>query len=145
MQNLDMPVEDLIDALRLTVGEGAGPDRAAVDLLAQDRGWLLRADFGECVEVFHDSETGETWARIQWDRVTTHLDQGRFTASASELSVLRIAASLGNGHLVDLRAAMMRVAPLTSAAVVDALVCAARVGDQVLVTRSPEVARRHLD
>lgn len=136
MKNLTK--DEMVQALHLAIGESAGPERAAVNLLASFPVWLERLDSVGAIDIIDDPETHEVGARIQWPRVGQMAWPG---ASSSEVAVLRVAASLASGAHIDLGAELARMSGRTAADVVDAVVAATRSGDTVLVTRSPGVAR----
>lgn len=148
MKNLDradLDLQTLVDALRLSA-ESAGPERAAIELLVEHRTWLDRDEFVS-YEIWQDPETNEIGARIDWKDVAEDLDliDAWSFPSASDLAVLRVATALAGSRPVDLRAELTRLDRSAGAAVVDAMVCATRVGDTVLVTRSPNNARQSAD
>lgn len=80
---------------------GVNADYAAVDLIANHRVWLLRADFAPFIQRGHYH--GEPTASIRWRAAHTALQRGRLPCSGSEADVLRIAASLAAGVPVQLR------------------------------------------
>ncbi|MGH3180429.1 MAG: hypothetical protein ACRDOH_20520 [Streptosporangiaceae bacterium] len=84
-------------------------DEAAVELVLRHGYWVCREDFtGPFVHGWADPElTGDRPAAgIDWQGAVEGLDRGELPCAASELAVLRIAASLGAGVPVDLRAVL---------------------------------------
>lgn len=78
---------------------------AAVELLIGHRSWLVRDDFGVCVEScrgFH----GEAMAAIDWRAAWAALEDGHLPCSSGERQVLRVAASIAEGVPIDLRDAV---------------------------------------
>jgi hypothetical protein len=81
-------------------------DEAAVELVLRHGCWICREDFtGPFVHEQADPELtgGQPAAGIDWRGAVEGLDRGGLPCSASELAVLRIAASLGAGVPVGLR------------------------------------------
>lgn len=81
---------------------GVNADYAAVDLIANHRVWLLRADFAPFIQRGHYA-SGEPIAAIRWQAAHTALQRGQLPCSGSEADVLSIAASLGAGIRISLR------------------------------------------
>lgn len=138
---------DLIDGLR-NWADGFSADRAAVELLIEHGSWLTRSDFiDQCVDIVPDDELVDPdrpVSIIDWENVFQALTGG-LPASDSEVGMLRIAASLGAGHPVNLRYALVGLDARNAAAVVDAVITATQSGDDVLATRSPAAPRRVID
>jgi hypothetical protein len=82
---------------------GVNADYAAVELIANHRVWLRRADFAPFIQRGRYHATGEPMATIRWRAAHTALQRGQLPCSGSEANVLRIAASLGAGIPVSLR------------------------------------------
>lgn len=83
-------------------------DEAAVELLLRHGHWAGHGEFvrrfaqvGACPDL-----AGAPVACIDWQAAAAGLGGAGLACSASEASVLRIAASLGGGALVSLRAAL---------------------------------------
>jgi hypothetical protein len=96
---------------------------AAVELLIGHRWWLARDDFLANVEFcrgFH----GESMAAIDWQAVWVALEDGHLPCSSSERQVLRVAASIADGVLVDLGAAVGCLDAANSVLVARALLAA---------------------
>jgi hypothetical protein len=75
--------------------------QAAVGLLCGHRHWLERPDFaGSCVGT-GDPPSAAAW--IEWTGALTALDAGELPCSGGEARILRLAAGLAEGHLLDLR------------------------------------------
>lgn len=76
---------------------------AAVELLIAHAVWLRRNDFVDrFVDTVGDLAGGTVLAWVRWRAATRALDAGRLPCSDSEAQVLRIAASLAEGVLLDL-------------------------------------------
>ncbi|MGH3823685.1 MAG: hypothetical protein ACRDRA_12790 [Pseudonocardiaceae bacterium] len=76
---------------------------AAVELLIGHAVWLRRNDFVDRFVDTADDLAGEGMlAWVKWSAVVRALDAGWLGCSGSEARVLRIAASLAEGVLVDL-------------------------------------------
>jgi len=138
----------LVDGLR-NWAEGMAADRAAVELLIQHDSWLRRGDFlNLCVYTIPAEElldVNRPVSLISWDATVAALDSYDLPASGSAVGILRLAASLGAGHPVNLRDALVGLDPSNSAAVVDAVITATQSGKHVLATRSPAAPRRIVD
>ena len=77
---------------------------AAVELLIGHRSWLSREDFVEtAVECGRGLADGTVMAAVDWESAIAALDDGRLPCSGGEGQMLRIAASIAGGVLVDLR------------------------------------------
>ncbi|MEV2276173.1 hypothetical protein AB0I72_11345 [Nocardiopsis sp. NPDC049922] len=132
----------LIEGLRAWA-DGFAADRAAVELLITHGAWLSRADFlTRCVDIVPTEELIDPdtpVAIIDWERVIRYLEgwEGGLPASSSEVAVLAVAASIGAGHPVDLRDALLGLDATNTAAVATALVTAAQVEDRVTVDLKP--------
>jgi hypothetical protein len=79
---------------------------AAIDLIATHRVWLTRPDFGPFIQHGRCHATRAPMALIRWRAAITALGQGRLPCSSSEADILRIAASLGAGVPIRLRAVL---------------------------------------
>lgn len=80
---------------------------AAVELLIGHGRWLARADFIEgFVETGAGLSDGTPMAWIDWEAAVAASQAGGLPCSDSEAGVLRLAASLAEGGLVDLRDAV---------------------------------------
>jgi hypothetical protein len=79
---------------------------AAVGLIATHRVWLPRPDFHPFIQYGHCHGTGQPTALIRWRAAVTALNQHRLPCSTSEADILRIAASLGAGTPIRLRAVL---------------------------------------
>ncbi|WP_031158130.1 hypothetical protein [Streptosporangium roseum] len=87
--------------------KGLYTDEAAVELVVRHDVWLRRADFHRFIQVETDPETvGTPMAMVQWQDAADALNTGDLAGSTSETAVLRIAAALGGGGPVDLRACL---------------------------------------
>lgn len=93
---------DLVDALREHV-VGITAETAAVDLLANHRVWLTRADFVAFIQHGRCHSTGQPMAMIRWRAAHLALAHGKLPCSNSEADILRIAASLAIGLPISLR------------------------------------------
>ncbi|MET9782664.1 hypothetical protein ABZY32_16500 [Nocardiopsis alba] len=117
--------------------DGSSTDRAAVELLITHDVWLHRSDFLDLC-VFDAPAAGLTF--IDWEPLDHALERRQLPASGSELAVLGIVASLGCGHPVDLRDALLGLDATNTAAVTTAMVTAAQHTDRVTI----ELAGRQL-
>lgn len=80
--------------------DGMTAERAAVDLLIDHGTWVTRSDFlDRCVLTVPE----EGIAVLDWEALTSALAAGALPASSGELAVLRVVASIGARHPVDLR------------------------------------------
>ncbi|GAB2868520.1 hypothetical protein GCM10022221_81820 [Actinocorallia aurea] len=82
---------------------------ASVEMLIGHRIWLSRADFvARYIEVETDpAHVGDApMAFVRWKAAVGAVRAGRLVCSASEAAMLRIAASIAEGHSVDLRDAL---------------------------------------
>ncbi|WP_304452655.1 hypothetical protein [Nocardiopsis sp. YSL2] len=131
---------DLTEGLR-NWADGFATDRAAVELLITHQSWLTRADFlTTCVELLPTEELfapDRPIAVIDWETVTGFLTEGGLPAASSDVAILSIAASLGTGHPVDLRDALVGLDATNTAAVATAVVTAAQADSRVTVTLAP--------
>jgi hypothetical protein len=84
---------------------GIYPDQAAVELLISHATFLHRADFTTRFIGTSASGSGAGLAAIDWTAAITALDAG-LPCSGGEQRMLRLAASLGDGIPVNLRAAL---------------------------------------
>ncbi|MFE6305188.1 hypothetical protein [Nocardiopsis sp. NPDC057823] len=128
---------ELAEGLR-NWAEGYTAQLAAVNLLIDHDVWLRRTDFvSRCVHQVPDSELFEPdrpLAHIDWDKATKALNRQAFPASSSEVSVLRIAASLAEGHPVKLRDTLVGMDATTTASVLTAITAAAGHRDRITLT-----------
>jgi hypothetical protein len=77
---------------------------AAVELLIGQRLWLFRGDFlGVAVEPGWQVFGGQALAAVDFEAAATALEAGELPCSSGEGRVLRLAASIAAGVLVDLR------------------------------------------
>lgn len=82
---------------------GITADRAAVGLLLDHGTWLTRDDFlDQCVIPVPEKGL----AALDWGALEDTLDTNALTATGAELAILRLVASIGYGHPVDLGEAM---------------------------------------
>jgi hypothetical protein len=72
---------------------------------------------------------GAAWAWVDWSGAVAALDAGRLVCSSSEQQVLRLAASLAEGVVVDVREAVSGLDAATIALVVQVIVHAAGLGE----------------
>jgi hypothetical protein len=87
--------------------EGLLSAEAAVELLIGHRLWLFRGDFlGIAVEPGWEVFSGRVVAVVDFGAAARALEAGVLPCSGSEGRVLRIAASIAEGVLVDLREAV---------------------------------------
>jgi hypothetical protein len=97
----DLDLDEVEAALlRAAVGDYAA--EAAVLLLANDGYWPTRLRAAGMVTTEAEPVDGQLWARIEWPELDTALARGRLRGGPKELVVLRVAASLADGHPVDL-------------------------------------------
>jgi len=94
-----------VEALRANA-RGLYCAEAAVRLLSGHLGWLLRGDFVAAFVETGESFDGVLMAWVDWSGAVAALEVGRLPCSSSEGRVLRIAASLAEGVVVDLREAV---------------------------------------
>jgi hypothetical protein len=81
--------------------------QAAVELLIGHQRWLCRDDFvSRFVGLVPAVDDGPVLAMVRWRAVVRALNAGRVPCSDSEGCVLRIAASVAEGVVVDLRACL---------------------------------------
>jgi hypothetical protein len=77
--------------------------QAAVELLIGHQRWLVREDFvGRFVRLAPDSAGDGVLAMVRWRAVVRALTAGRLACSDGEGCLLRVAASIAEGVLVDL-------------------------------------------
>jgi hypothetical protein len=80
---------------------------AAVELLIGHARWLVRGDFVDgFIETGAGLSDGTPMAWIDWEAAVTALQAGGLPCSDREAGVLRLAASLAEGGLVDVRDAV---------------------------------------
>jgi hypothetical protein len=101
------PTADLGELeIRQALMRGAAGDhgvKSGLILLAAE-GWLPKLHQADLitVDICLDGCCGDAVAWVNWTGVGAALHDGRLTGSPSELAVLRVAASLSHGLLVDL-------------------------------------------
>ena len=98
---------------------------AAAELLIGHRWWLYREDFLDvAVEPGWQVFTGQAMAAVDFEAAATALEAGVLPCSSGEGQVLRLAASIAAGVLVDLREVLTGLdeasSGLTAAAVLHA-------------------------
>jgi hypothetical protein len=91
--------------LRAAAG-GLHPDEATAALIISHGTYLGRDDFTRHLHTGASISDGIPMAWIDWDGVITALGNGQLPFSGGERRILRIAASLAAGHLVDFRDAI---------------------------------------
>lgn len=95
---------DLVDVetalLRGAVGDYA--DEAAVLLLINFGHWLIQLQAADLITLVPDLEGEGPWAQIAWPDLESALSTGLIVGSSGEVRVLRAAASIADGHPVDL-------------------------------------------
>ena len=80
---------------------------ASAELLIGHGRWMMRDDFvTRFVEVVPGLACEDVMALVDWEAALAAVDAGRLVCSMSEAQMLRIAASLAAGVLVDLRAVL---------------------------------------
>ena len=104
---------------------GICPDEAGTGLIISHGTFLHRDDFTCHIEAAASISDGTPMAWIDWDAVITALDAGRLPASGGEQRIVRIAASLAAGHLVNLRDAIPGIDQRNLDLVTAAICCAA--------------------
>jgi len=107
---LSTSAETLETALRAQA-QGVYTAEAAIELLVTHRSWLRRHDFvRNYVAINTNDPTSKAndppLASVDWPAALRALDTGYLPCSRSEAQLLQIAASLANGHPVDLRQAL---------------------------------------
>ena len=93
------------------------PAEAAAELLIRHDVWLLRGDFVHAhvhAEPAPSMATNEMWAWVDWEEAIVALDAGVLPCSGSEARILRIAASIGAGVLINLGESLSRLTPRMS-------------------------------
>jgi hypothetical protein len=96
---------------------------AAVELVIGHRWWLVRDDFLVHVEFcrgFH----GELMAAIDWRVAWAALEGGHLPCSSGEEQILRVAASIAEGVLIDLCDAVISLDAVNSVLVARAVLAA---------------------
>ena len=107
---------------------------AAVELLIGHRWWLDRDDFREiAVEFGWEACSGRVMAAVDFVAVADALAAGKLPCSGSEGQVLRLAASIACGVLVDLGGAVSGLDAANTGLVADAVWYAA--GHRELMVR----------
>ncbi|HEV7207802.1 MAG TPA: hypothetical protein VGN54_03580 [Mycobacteriales bacterium] len=115
---------DLAGLLRAHAA-GRLADVAAVNLLIAHRHWLTRPAFTDRFVrpvTTVDGHRDRAW--INWAAAVTALDRGQLPSSGSEANLLRIAASLGTGTPIVLRAVLGGLDRANIAAVTAAITAA---------------------
>ena len=96
--------------------------QGAVELLIGHRRWLCRDDFlGRFVRLVPATAGGGVLAVVAWRAAVRALSAGRLPCSDSEGSVLRIAASIAGGVMVDLGECLSTLDSVNIGLVVDAV------------------------
>lgn len=135
---LALDIDVLEDAL-WRIGKGKYKTEAALLLLSFHGHWLRRAAFRSHVMVERpaDDPNGPLWASVDWEAIAGEIGRPYDPAvggdqmaqsSSRELRVLRIAASLGGGGLVDLSDVLDAGFDQTNARLVQAAVVHAMQG-----------------
>jgi hypothetical protein len=97
----DLDLAEIETALvRGAVGDYA--DEAAVLLLINCGHWLPQLQAADLITIVPDIESDDLWAQIAWPQLEPMLLAGRIVGGSSEVRVLRAAASIAEGHPVDL-------------------------------------------
>lgn len=97
----DLDLVDLETALvRGAVGDYA--DEAAVLLLVNFGHWLPQLQFADLIAVVPDCDNDSLWAQIGWADLEPALGAGRLVGDGREVRMLLAAASIAEGHPVDL-------------------------------------------
>lgn len=95
---------DLVDVenalLRGAVGDYA--DEAAVLLLINFGHWLSQLQSADLITVVPEPSGDGLWAQIAWPNLEPALATGLIAGSGGEVRMLRAAASIADGHPVDL-------------------------------------------
>ena len=86
--------------LRAAVGDYSA--EAAVLLLANAGHWLPQLQGAGLICLLGDVDGDGLWAQVAWSDLDGALRAGRIGGSSSQLRLLRAAASLAEGHPVDL-------------------------------------------
>jgi hypothetical protein len=82
---------------------------AAVELLIGHRSWPFRGDFfGVAVEPGWQVFSGQALAAVDFEAAATALEAGELPCSSGEGRVLRLAASIAAGVLVDTPVQVLR-------------------------------------
>jgi hypothetical protein len=98
-----MPVTSQLSAALRAAAAGIHPDEAGTGLIISHGAFLCRDDFTRHIETATCISDGTPLAWIDWDAVIAALDGRRLPASGGEQRIVRIAASLADGHLLSLR------------------------------------------
>jgi hypothetical protein len=98
-----MSTQALNAALRACAA-GFHPAEASVELLIAHHSWLTRNDFRDRFVHYGTSPANDAvvLAEIDWTATVTAVNAGDLPASSGEYRMLRLAASIANGHPVDL-------------------------------------------
>jgi hypothetical protein len=97
----DLDLTDIETALmRGAVGDYA--DEAAVLLLINSGHWLPQLQVSDLITLVPDIDRDGLWAQIAWPDLEEALAAGRIGGGGSEVRLLRAAASIAEGHPVDL-------------------------------------------
>ncbi len=96
------PVDVESALLRAAVGDYAA--EAAVLLLVNSGHWLAQLQAAGLIAIALDGDAadGGPWAAVQWTDLDGALRRGAIAGSGVQLRVLRAAASIAEGHPVDL-------------------------------------------
>jgi hypothetical protein len=98
---IDLDLADIETALVLgAVGDYA--DEAAVLLVINAGHWLPQLQFTDLITVVPDIDSDGLWAQIAWPDLESALATGRIAGHSSDVGLLRAAASIAEGHPVDL-------------------------------------------
>jgi hypothetical protein len=124
---------------------GLHVEEAAVELVLRHGHWIGREDFTS--RFIHEPADPELAgdppaAAIDWRGAAEGLDRGELPCSSSELSVLKIAASLGGGYPVSLRLLLGGFDHVNIALAAEAVLHAnGTVGGMVIVPAPPAYPR----
>ena len=133
------PEEGLIAMLRAGA-RGLFVEEAAVELVLRHGCWIGREDFtGRFVHEQADPEPAgdQPAAAVDWQGAAEGLERGELPCSGSELSVLKIAASLGGGCPVSLRLLLGGFDHVNIALVAEAVLHANGSAGMVIVPAPP--------
>src|SRR3954452_2736939 len=97
----DLALHDIANALvHGAVGDYA--DEAAVLLLINFGHWLPHLQSADLITLAPDVDRDGLWAQITWRDIEPALSTGVIFGSSGEVRMLRAAASIADGHPVDL-------------------------------------------